>query len=304
MTSTCLCLLTSAAITRLAPRPAATAQLSQVWRLVTHHLAFGNASEVLLSTLLLFNTSAVVERFWSSQKLAAFVVVAAALATVLEVIALSFRLLPSNVLPAGPFAIVFAILLQYVRAIPAVYTFRIGGVTLTNKVVNYAIAAQLFASQGVASMVPSTIGLLVGALYRSELIGTALRAYRLPASLRRLALRLSPLLGSTRSPRRSNRTQLDADAPQGSASGINFGAAALRAGLPRRGGGGAMREWTQALASTGVAGAAAPAALTADQRAHLRSMFPSANDAAVDAAWARSNGDLNRGASACSVRIG
>lgn len=276
----------------------------QVWRLVTHHLAFGNASELLLSTLLLFNTSAVVERFWSSQKLAAFIVISAALATVLELVALSFRLLPANTLPAGPFAIVFAILLQYIRAIPAVYTFKIGGLTLTNKVINYAIAAQLFASQGIASIVPSTIGLLVGALYRSDLVGTALRAYRLPASLHRLALRLSPLLGSTRSPRRSNRTQLGADAPQSAATGINFGAAALRAGLPRRGGGGAMREWTQALASTGVAGAAAPAALTADQRAHLRSMFPSANDAAVDAAWARSNGDLNRGAVAAICWLG
>lgn len=268
---------------------------AQVWRLVTHHLAFGNASEVLLATLLLFNTSAVVERFWSSRKLAAFVVIVAALSTVLELVALSFRLLPSNTLPAGPFAIVFAILLQYMRAIPPVYTFRLAGVTLTNKVVNYVIAAQLFVSQGVASMVPSAIGLLVGALYRSELVGTTLRAYRLPAALHRLAARLTPLLGSTRSPRRSNRTQLDADTPQGSASGINLGAAAMRAGLPRRGGGGAMREWTQALASTGVAGAAGPATLTADQRAHLQSMFPSATAGALDAAWARSTGDLNRG---------
>lgn len=40
----------------------------QLWRLLSHHLAFANSSELFLATILLFNTSVPVERTFGSRK--------------------------------------------------------------------------------------------------------------------------------------------------------------------------------------------------------------------------------------------
>lgn len=82
----------------------------QYWRLVSHHLAFTNSSELFLGTLLLWFTSLPVERMLGSRKYASFLLAMLLIQTILETLALLlFGKLGLTYLPAGPFGIVFAI---------------------------------------------------------------------------------------------------------------------------------------------------------------------------------------------------
>ena len=51
-----------------------------------------------------------------------------------------------NVLPAGPYGVIFASLYQYYTLIPITYEFKIFGVAFTDKVFMYILAAQVSAS--------------------------------------------------------------------------------------------------------------------------------------------------------------
>jgi len=74
-----------------------------------------------------------------------------------------------------------------------------------------AIAFQLFISQPPGSAIACISGIAAGQLYRSDLVD--LKSYRLSHSLMELCARLlSPLVGSSRAPRRSNRA-LPGDRP-------------------------------------------------------------------------------------------
>jgi len=108
----------------------------------------------------------------------------------------------------GPSALIFSILYQYSRIVPPVYAYRIFGVSLNNKSVNYFLALQLAISRLPSSLVVAFIGIISGQIYRSDLAG--LNSYRLPLSIIRLSERvLYPLIGSLRPPRRSNRALPD-----------------------------------------------------------------------------------------------
>lgn len=48
-----------------------------------------------------------------------------------------------NVLPSGPYTLIFSILYQFSRLVPQAYSFRIFGVTVTNKVFMYILALQV-----------------------------------------------------------------------------------------------------------------------------------------------------------------
>jgi len=127
-----------------------------------------------------------------------------------------------NHIPAGPTAVVFSMLYQWYRLVPPAYHFRIFGVPLSNKSFTYMLASQvsyLFVTDRSAidgdelalghvpgSLASACLGLLVGFIYRSELIN--IKTWRVSPAVIRFSTRfLLPLVGSTRSPRRFNRAR-------------------------------------------------------------------------------------------------
>jgi hypothetical protein len=115
-----------------------------------------------------------------------------------------------NYLPAGPTAILFAILAQYHATIPSTYRYRIGltapptepstttsaptttqsaaaqfaalrnnTVALTSKTIYYVFAIQLALSQFPSSILPAAVGWAVGYAYRNEVLPAT--SWRVPA---------------------------------------------------------------------------------------------------------------------------
>ncbi|KNZ76449.1 UBA domain-containing protein 14, partial [Termitomyces sp. J132] len=181
----------------------------QYWRLVLHHLAFSSSSDLFIAQLLLFNAGIQVERQFGSIKYASFVVVSSILVTILELASLIvFHRAGLNHIAMGPAAVVFSIMYQYSRIVPATYKYRIFGVPLNNKSFLYLLAAQTAISRLPSSGAVSIIGILVGQIYRSDLAN--LKTYRLPSSIVIFATRfLLPFIGALRPPRRSNRALPD-----------------------------------------------------------------------------------------------
>ena len=93
-----------------------------------------------------------------------------------------------NYLPAGPTAIVFALLAQYHAAIPYEYKYRVSashdtatnvGVNLTSKSTSYLLPAQLALSQLPGSAIVAGLGWLVGYAYRLDILPGA-SSWRIP----------------------------------------------------------------------------------------------------------------------------
>ncbi|TFK55377.1 hypothetical protein OE88DRAFT_1764743 [Heliocybe sulcata] len=176
----------------------------QYWRLFVHHTAYSNSSDLFLAEIILYNVSVNVERAFGTVKFASFAVLSTLVATILEFLfLLLFHRFGLNYIHSGPTTLIFSILYQYSRLIPSVYQFRIFGVPLSNKSYPYLLAVQLAILHYPSSLVVAAIGILIGQVYRSDLAN--LKSYRLPPGFVRFASRyLSPLIGSTRPPRRSH----------------------------------------------------------------------------------------------------
>ncbi|POY76021.1 hypothetical protein BMF94_0744 [Rhodotorula taiwanensis] len=178
----------------------------QLYRLVTHHLAYANSSELLLGTLVLWQTSPGLERLFGTRKFAAsdflpacalsrhpadlataqsFIVITTVIATLLEVVALGlgWRLSKGtlNSFPSGPFALVSAIAWQSHRLVPTLYHFRLfhAVLTLSNRFPTYLLWTLFTLSEPPsATLLPSLCGLVTSIAYSSNLL--SLKDYRLP----------------------------------------------------------------------------------------------------------------------------
>ncbi|CDS13354.1 hypothetical protein LRAMOSA05532 [Lichtheimia ramosa] len=160
----------------------------QFWRLVTSHCAFTNSGELFFGLLLLYSMR-VIERQFGSPKYAAFMFVTLLIATFLEIGALvSGARLGFRKIPGGPYAIIFSALYQYHRMIPVTYRFRIFGITFNDKIFVFIPAVQMMLSQYFSTLVPAVCGLLVGALYRSD-VGN-IKQWRFPRIIRSWTSRL------------------------------------------------------------------------------------------------------------------
>lgn len=179
----------------------------QYWRLLVHHTAFCNSSELFLWELILYYIGIDIERQFGGVKYASFLVVSAILVTVLEL--LSLLVLQNfgssfNVIPSGPVGIAFSLVYQYLSLVPATYHFRVFGVTLSNKSFLYVLASQLAFSQPWASTLAAALGISAGALYRSDI--ASLKSYRLPPWFVWLTSSyMHSLVGETRAVRRTTR---------------------------------------------------------------------------------------------------
>nr|KMM64887.1 hypothetical protein CPAG_01239 [Coccidioides posadasii RMSCC 3488] len=128
----------------------------------------------------------VVERLWGTRKLASFIVSTLPYTTLLPPLLLSLLLLPLtlntlNYLPAGPTAILFALLAQYHAAIPTTYKYHISTSTgasnsqaltlrFSDKSTVYFLAFQLSLSQFPHSLLPAAVGWIIGCAWRAELL--------------------------------------------------------------------------------------------------------------------------------------
>jgi len=177
----------------------------QYWRLLTHHLACQSFSALFVTELLIYNVGVQVERFFGSIKFASFITVSTLVATIFEFGSLLLlNNLGLNTIPATPIALVFSVLYQFSRIVPAIYHFRIFGIVLNNKSFTYLLAAQLAFSAAPGSLASAIIGVVAGQLYRADLFN--LKKYQLPPWLIRLSSNMAPyVIGSTRPPRRTNR---------------------------------------------------------------------------------------------------
>ncbi|KAI8362649.1 hypothetical protein BD560DRAFT_288681, partial [Blakeslea trispora] len=168
----------------------------QFWRLFSSHVAFGNSGDVFFGSLLLY-TLRVIERQYGSAKYISFIVLSFVMATFLEIGTLVVGAqVGLKSIPSGPYAIIFSSLYQYHRIIPVTYRFRIFGIVMTDKLFLYVLAVQMAFSQSYQTLVPALCGILIGALYRTDIIN--MKQWRFPAIVQRLTKRfIKPYLVSS-----------------------------------------------------------------------------------------------------------
>ncbi|KAF2400946.1 hypothetical protein EJ06DRAFT_509928 [Trichodelitschia bisporula] len=180
----------------------------QYWRLLAWQTCYTNSTEVLFAATTFYNLR-IIERLWGSRKFASFLLLALPYTLLLPPLLLSLlrplTLGHANYLPAGPTALLFALLAQYHAAIPASYQYRIGTsaaaadrtpsqqttlpspsqalnalrtqtITLSSKSLSYLIPLQLALSQFPHTILPAAVGWAVGYAYRNEVLpGTTWR---------------------------------------------------------------------------------------------------------------------------------
>ncbi|QIW98681.1 hypothetical protein AMS68_004199 [Peltaster fructicola] len=168
----------------------------QYWRLLTWQFAYTNSTEVLFAAMTLYQLR-IIERLWGSKKFLSFLLATLPYTSLLPPLIVALVLRPLtfgqvNYLPAGPTAIIFALLAQYHAAIPYVYKYRLSstipstqgereyGMLLTSKATSYVLPLQLALSQLPGSAVAAAIGWIVGLAYRREVLPGAAR-WRLPS---------------------------------------------------------------------------------------------------------------------------
>ncbi|KAF8961106.1 hypothetical protein BDZ97DRAFT_1830359 [Flammula alnicola] len=276
----------------------------QYWRLITHHLAFSNSSDLFVAELILYNVGVQIERQFGSAKFASFAFVSVLVSTLLELISLIlFHRVGLNHISLGPSALIFSILYQYSRIVPPVYTYRVFGIPLNNKSLTYILGLQIAISRLPSSLAVAIIGILTGQIYRSDL--ASLNTYRLPPSVINFTTRfISPLIGSLRPPRRSNRAQPDdlrnaaprTDALQHNEEVITTARSPRPDAMTEAGDGGnverdrpsVMREWVDELTGRADRANVGLRVPTEAEITHLTSMFPSIDREVVVGALQRS----------------
>ncbi|CAE7214099.1 unnamed protein product [Rhizoctonia solani] len=272
----------------------------QYWRLLTNQLAFINSSELLLGQIMFYNVAVGIERTFGSHKYFSFLVAAALVSTLLNFSSLlALYRFGLNYIPAGPVAIIFAILYQYERIVPSAYNFRILGITMSNKTFTYLTAFPIIISHMPGSILVALTGLATGALYRSDI--TNLKSYRAPPWVVSV---VSSLIGSSRPPHLPRRaipgerppfateqvlTRRRVNEPREEENNDNNNTEANPATRTTRGvtgssSGSVMREWVDELTGRRD-GARVP---TATEIAELTSVFPHASREEVIAALQRS----------------
>ncbi|KAG0083239.1 hypothetical protein BGZ92_010945 [Podila epicladia] len=238
----------------------------QFWRLVTSHFAFSTSTEVLFGGLIIYHLR-IIERLFGAGKYAAFLFVSAILCTFLNIAVLvSGSALGLNVLPAGPYGIIFACLYQFYTLIPVIYEFKVFGIAFSDKIFMYVLGGQMIFSHLPGSIASSACGLLAGAIYRSDFAGT--RKWRFPASIVRLADKFlipifssSPAIRSTATTFENRTHSRTSDRPAQ-----------------------AMREYLDVLSTGGAPQGGTPRPPSEEQIATLQAMFPNTTqDQAVEA---------------------
>ncbi|KAK7204158.1 hypothetical protein BZA70DRAFT_290705 [Myxozyma melibiosi] len=161
----------------------------QWWRLLVWQFVYLNESEVLFSSLLIYNLR-VIERLLGSRKFASLLVLSIGFSLFTAPITLLLlKFIPSysaNYLPSGPTPLVFTVLALYHDLVPSVYKFKISSsssspqphsLTLSDKIFVYLLATQLALSQLPGSLICAFAGWLLGILWLKDFL--PLRNFRI-----------------------------------------------------------------------------------------------------------------------------
>jgi len=141
----------------------------ELWRLITSNLFFSSALEAMCGVYLLYHFR-LFERQMGSSKFAAFIASTWGI-SVLITIALLVVFNPKGHTTAGPYPLIFALLVQYYFEVPATYRFRFLGINGSDKIVIYIAVLQLLGSRwgfNPISFFLSLSGIVAGLAYRSD----------------------------------------------------------------------------------------------------------------------------------------
>ncbi|CAN7941755.1 unnamed protein product [Ixodes pacificus] len=150
----------------------------EFWRLVTSKMSFLDTKDLVCGSLLIYYFR-IFERRYGSQKFASFLLATSAVATLLElssIYALKHFEVPLSLFPSGPYALVFALFVNYFLDIPRVAQTYVLGVPVTGKTLTYLLGLQVISTSretavcGLCSLVAGALCrwnvLYVGALVR------------------------------------------------------------------------------------------------------------------------------------------
>ncbi|SAM00335.1 hypothetical protein [Absidia glauca] len=168
-----------------------------LWRLVSSQWVFADVGSTVVGTWLIYKLR-IIERRYGSSKFAALVFSSFAMSSLLHQAAnLIFG--ADRFTANGPYALLFAILYQYHMIVPSTYQIPVAAnITMTDQFYVYAAAIQLLLSRFPSSILPCHFGVLIGAVYHSNLGN--IRRWRFPGQLRSVFSRyLLPILGTTSS---------------------------------------------------------------------------------------------------------
>ncbi|KAF9908448.1 hypothetical protein EC991_009801 [Linnemannia zychae] len=246
----------------------------QFWRLITSHFVFSSSTEMLFGGLIIYHLR-IIERLFGPAKYVAFLFVSAVTCTLLNIAVLvTGNALGLNVLPAGPYGVIFAALYQFYSVIPSMYEFKVFGIAFTDKFFMYALATQLMFSHMPGSIASAVCGLLAGAIYRSDMAGT--RRWRFPESIMRLAVKLLLPIFSSSPAIRSTATTFENRSSSSSRTSDR----------PAQ----AMREYLDVLSTGGAPQGATPRAPSENDVSTLQSIFSTATqEQAIQALNATNN---------------
>ncbi|KAG8052695.1 hypothetical protein GUJ93_ZPchr0001g32940 [Zizania palustris] len=150
-----------------------------LWRIFASGLAFQSTLELIFGLYLLYYFR-VFERQIGSNKYSVFSLFTISVSLVLEI--LSLVLLKDtnyvSALASGPYGIIFASFIPFFLDIPVTSRFHIFGVNFSDKSFIYLAGLQLLLSSWKRSLIPGIFGLIVGSLYRINVLG--IRRMKMP----------------------------------------------------------------------------------------------------------------------------
>lgn len=170
----------------------------QLWRILTFQLAYTTSTEVLFSAALIYQLR-VLERMWGSRKFASFVVASYGLCMAGIVgTGLLMKLLSAGwwgYIPSGMTGVVVALVAVWRDEIPKLGGFKIlldddpekvragtaRGIEFTDRWTAYLLTAQLALSQFPYSLLPASVGWVVGIAWAEELVPGGIVRWRVPA---------------------------------------------------------------------------------------------------------------------------
>jgi len=163
-------------------------------RLITHHLPFTGAGELLFGFILIY-TFRMFERHMGTRRFSMFILSST---TIYSLLQLAFYVILRGIsLPSGPYPFIFACMSLYISEIPPTYKFKLCGIPASDKLFVYLVAAQLVLANSPGSVVSGLLGILSACIYRSETL--RLHRFKFPPGLVRLCSQyILPLIEAPR----------------------------------------------------------------------------------------------------------
>lgn len=161
---------------------------------------FTSNVQVAVGAILLYKLRELEQRF-GSKKFGTFVfltyVLAILLHVALAVVSQQMQISELKTVASGPYFLIFAMLAVFHKSIPALspsqYSFL--GLGISEKSWTYLIAAQLMFNSGLASAIPSVVGLIAGMFYISNQMN--IQSWRLPSLVEKIVTLPFAILGVT-----------------------------------------------------------------------------------------------------------